>query len=279
VLAAGETVTCTFTNTQRLADVRVTKSDGDNWVKRGETFTYSITVDYPQSDDPRVPATNVVMTDTLDPTVRYVGPWNFIGDVTPSCTPPVSTNGGIFSCTVASMTEGQSYTVSFPVQVLQTATINGLIEVGTCSTTPSNNQNGNQVDICNLVSVTTATTESDYSNNNDSEPKDVGKSTAVTLIDFAAVGASKSVTLSWETTSETDNMGFNLYRANSENGKRVLVNEELIESTEAGNPWGAEYEYIDEGLNKNKTYYYWLEDIDAFGVATLHGPVSAQTTK
>ncbi|MGC9334419.1 MAG: hypothetical protein ACP5JJ_09745, partial [Anaerolineae bacterium] len=53
---------------------------------------------------------------------------------------------------------------------------------------------------------------------------------AVDLLYFTAEGAKKSVVLSWATTSEVDNLGFNLWRAESIDGERVKINEELIPS-------------------------------------------------
>ena len=37
---------------------------------------------------------------------------------------------------------------------------------------------------------------------------------------------------------------------------------------------GADYTYQDDAVATGETYWYWLEDVDVNGVATLHGPVS-----
>jgi hypothetical protein len=39
---------------------------------------------------------------------------------------------------------------------------------------------------------------------------------------------------------------------------------------------GASYQFADESAAPGVTYYYWLEDVDTYGSATLHGPVSAE---
>jgi hypothetical protein len=89
---------------------------------------------------------------------------------------------------------------------------------------------------------------------------------------FTAYG--KSVILSWETTSEVDNLGFNLYRATSIDGERTKVNAGLIPTlVYPGSPYGAVYSYTDTSLN-NSTYYYWLEDMDINGRTGLTGPES-----
>lgn len=103
--------------------------------------------------------------------------------------------------------------------------------------------------------------------------------TAVDLLRFEVTGVkNRAITLGWETASETDNAGFNLYRAEAVEGQRVKINAELIPTKlPPGSPFGAVYEYTDTGVRgaKRTTYYFWLEDIDIYGNAELHGPVEA----
>lgn len=100
--------------------------------------------------------------------------------------------------------------------------------------------------------------------------------TAVDLIDFSAVGGADGIKVSWQTATETENLGFNLYRAESLGGTRVLLNDGLIPTgVPSGSPFGAEYEFQDATAVSSVTYFYWLEDVDLAGAATLHGPVSA----
>jgi hypothetical protein len=102
--------------------------------------------------------------------------------------------------------------------------------------------------------------------------------TAVNILPFKAMGTESSIVLLWETTSELDNLGFNVYRSTSLDGTRVKLNAELIRSLVApGSPFGAAYEYADTAVRAGKTYYYWLEDVDIFGKARLYGPADAST--
>jgi len=97
--------------------------------------------------------------------------------------------------------------------------------------------------------------------------------TAITLTSFTAQEGAGSVTLTWETATEIDNAGFNLYRATSGNGSYTKINTALIAAD--GDPVsGASYSFRDERLAPG-TYYYKLEDVDYYGVTTMHGPVSA----
>jgi hypothetical protein len=98
--------------------------------------------------------------------------------------------------------------------------------------------------------------------------------TIIELIVFVTKPESEKVIIKWETASEIDNAGFNIYRAETENGDYIQINEFLIVA-QGTTTEGAAYEYVDAGVKNRTTYYYKLEDIDLNGNATFHGPVSA----
>jgi hypothetical protein len=98
--------------------------------------------------------------------------------------------------------------------------------------------------------------------------------TVIELSSFTAIPKAGEVILKWSAETETDNAGFNLYRAESENGNYSKLNTSLIPSKGSATQ-GASYEFTDNNVQNRKTYYYKLEDIDLNGTATLHGPVSA----
>jgi hypothetical protein len=100
--------------------------------------------------------------------------------------------------------------------------------------------------------------------------------TAVELARFEAAPNGAAIALAWETATELDNLGFNLYRAQAPDGPRTQLNANLIPGQAPGSPVGAAYTWLDESVATGITYYYWLEDVDVYGVATLHGPVTAQ---
>lgn len=89
----------------------------------------------------------------------------------------------------------------------------------------------------------------------------LGNITPVEIINFMALGSTEGIKLSWETTAETDNLGFNIYRSTSLDGERELVNEIVIISDSPGGGMGATYEYMDTTVPAGITYYYWLRDI------------------
>jgi subtilisin family serine protease len=99
--------------------------------------------------------------------------------------------------------------------------------------------------------------------------------TSVELARFAAVPDSTSVHVEWETVSEVDSTGFNLYRAESQDGPRSQLNARLIPSkSPPGSPEGAVYRFVDDLVRPGVTFYYWLEDVDVYGASTYHGPVT-----
>jgi len=100
--------------------------------------------------------------------------------------------------------------------------------------------------------------------------------TEVTLSRLETSVQNGSVIVKWETTSEIDNLGFNLYRSASTNGARTKLNSTLIPSlVPPGSPFGAAYEYADTGVAPGMVYY-WLEGLDIYGHTEIYGPVEAQ---
>ncbi len=103
-----------------------------------------------------------------------------------------------------------------------------------------------------------------------------------TLLGWALVGCASrpaQVIVEWSTETEINTVGFNLYRAESPEGPFTRVNDQLIPSSP--DPLvGGHYVYTDTQVVAGRTYYYELEDVEASGVSTRHGPivVTAQPT-
>lgn len=98
---------------------------------------------------------------------------------------------------------------------------------------------------------------------------------AVTLSDLWAVQVGNAVHVRWETNSEIDNRGFNVWRGASADGPERRLNGLLIQSSSPGGPGGHAYNWRDsDGLLYGVDYFYWLEDVDMWGNVTRHGPVS-----
>jgi len=98
-----------------------------------------------------------------------------------------------------------------------------------------------------------------------------GNPTAVDLVEFRAEVFASQVQLIWETATELDNMGFNLYRATSPDGERTRINDELIPGRGTG--LGGSYQFFDPAALDDGTYYYWLEDVEFNFSTREHGPL------
>ena len=97
----------------------------------------------------------------------------------------------------------------------------------------------------------------------------------VDLISFNAIPLSNGrVSLEWETSSEKDTVGFNIWRSQSENDSLTnitRINEQLIPSRSILEWSGISYPAEeDTTVVDGNTYYYVLEDIDNTGRNTLH---------
>jgi hypothetical protein len=97
--------------------------------------------------------------------------------------------------------------------------------------------------------------------------------TAVRLTSFDAHPAPRGVLLTWETATEHDNLGFNLYRSTTLGILGEQLNQDLIPSASPGGDEGAAYQFLDTTAVSGVTYYYTLEDVDYNGTRTPHGPV------
>ncbi len=99
----------------------------------------------------------------------------------------------------------------------------------------------------------------------------------VELMSFSAIMVGTEVHLSWATASETENMGYNIYRSESEIGHYRKINETLISG--AGNSTTLQqYAYIDRDIESDKSYYYKLSDITYYGESVFHGPIAVSAS-
>jgi hypothetical protein len=97
---------------------------------------------------------------------------------------------------------------------------------------------------------------------------------AVTLAGFDAQPHGQGIRVTWETVSEIENAGFNLYRTNPDAALPQPVDLlAFVPSQAPGSPQGFAYSYEDLMVAAGQTYAYWLEDISLGGATTVHGPV------
>ncbi len=100
------------------------------------------------------------------------------------------------------------------------------------------------------------------------------QATAVKLISFWAFGKDEEVQVRWETASESQNLGFNLYRSTSSDGTYTKINAGIISGL-GSSLTGKEYSFTDADVSNGRTYYYKLESIEFTGTRVMHGPIEA----
>jgi subtilisin family serine protease len=89
--------------------------------------------------------------------------------------------------------------------------------------------------------------------------------TVVQLAHFGAEPEGAAIRLSWQTTSETALLGFNLHRRALSDGPETRLNASLIPSAVEGAPGGAVYTWLDGSVEPGRTYQYRLELLGAWG--------------
>ena len=89
--------------------------------------------------------------------------------------------------------------------------------------------------------------------------------------------------LQWITQTESNNLGWNIYRSISQNLAQILqINISLIPGAGTTSQ-PTEYTFIDESIHDyiemnnippNTTFWYWLESVDYLGGTSIYGPVT-----
>lgn len=100
--------------------------------------------------------------------------------------------------------------------------------------------------------------------------------TPIELNNFDAKSLAGRVVLTWSTMSESENLGFHIYKAPSLNGPRTRVNQSLIRgaiNSETRHDYSFEDVVVEDGVR----VYYWLVDVATDGTVQYHGPVQVTT--
>lgn len=100
----------------------------------------------------------------------------------------------------------------------------------------------------------------------------IGYPTSIVVSSFSAEVEAERVLINWQTGSEANVAGFNLYRSLTETSDYAKLTGQLIPAK--GDPiGGANYDFNDPAGREG--YYYKLEVVDLSGGSTFYGPVQA----
>lgn len=111
---------------------------------------------------------------------------------------------------------------------------------------------------------------------------DSGAPLAVDIAVFTAHAEGAAICLAWETVSEVDHAGFNVYRTaddgqgNPAPADWARLNTSLIASPAPGSSEGRAYEWLDAAVSAGQAYWYRLEAVDVNGGTQVVGLIRAQ---
>ncbi|KAA3656069.1 MAG: T9SS C-terminal target domain-containing protein, partial [Calditrichaeota bacterium] len=97
----------------------------------------------------------------------------------------------------------------------------------------------------------------------------------VELTTFAAYSGAEGVVLEWSTATETENLGFFIYRSDTEDGEYVRISDDMIDGAGSAADEHS-YSFVDVDVVAGNTYFYQLADVNYNGELTFHGPISAE---
>jgi len=80
-----------------------------------------------------------------------------------------------------------------------------------------------------------------------------------------------SVVIDWNTESELDTIGFNVFRSESQDRNYTRLNNRTIPSS-GDSLGGGQYSYTDTHVKAFRSYYYLLEEVSAKGTGARYGP-------
>ncbi|MEA2339698.1 MAG: hypothetical protein QOE82_3705, partial [Thermoanaerobaculia bacterium] len=227
------------------ADVGIVKTDSPDPVGEGQLVTYRMTV---TNNGPSI-ATNVTVNDTLPATVNFVSANPSIGN----CANNFPTSPTTIACSLGTLNVGNAQFVDVIIQANVAGTL------------------------MNTATVTRTEVDSVPSNDSSTATTTVLAVTLVRLRDFTVTQEKKNIQIAWQTSFESDNLGFNLYR--DVGGVKTRINKHLIagtalQSKKHDSQAGHVYRYNDKA-DEATFAQYWLEDVDTSGKKTMNGPVSA----
>ena len=98
--------------------------------------------------------------------------------------------------------------------------------------------------------------------------------TAVKISSFSVRPTLKGVIIQWETETENQTAGFNLYRKLAQQGDYQIINAALIPA-QGSAVAGARYSYTDIPPRPGKLWQYLLEEVETGGATRRYGPAAA----
>ncbi|MBN2830644.1 MAG: DUF2271 domain-containing protein [Candidatus Cloacimonetes bacterium] len=94
----------------------------------------------------------------------------------------------------------------------------------------------------------------------------------VTILSFTAESTQTNIRLSW-TADENGLVGYNIYRNNTDNiNTATMITSNMVPATNSDVP--VAYNFVDNDVIEQNTYYYWLEALDTDAASFTFGPIN-----
>ncbi|MBI1923926.1 T9SS type A sorting domain-containing protein [Candidatus Poribacteria bacterium] len=94
----------------------------------------------------------------------------------------------------------------------------------------------------------------------------------VELSVFSGTITQDGVLLQWQTRSETNNLGFHVYRSRTKDDDYVRITSTLIKG-HGTDSTPHDYSFLDETAEEGQIYWYLIEDVDYAGVTERSNPI------
>ena len=103
-----------------------------------------------------------------------------------------------------------------------------------------------------------------------------GAVTAVSVKNLRADAYNGAVDLRWDTTNETDHLGFHVFRSDENGDHFIQLSPRMIRNFNTSGSLGGSYRFVDFSAENDTTYFYYIQDFDNLGISKMWGPVAAR---
>jgi hypothetical protein len=103
-----------------------------------------------------------------------------------------------------------------------------------------------------------------------------GETHPVELSSFSVSSVAGRVIIAWTTQSESQNLGFHIYKSDSPTGQKVRADKEMIKGA-LNSETRHDYSWEEAADKDGKVWYFWLADVSTDGSMRFYGPKRVET--